>query len=79
MKFSPSLCIAIVAFLTREMAAIGLVERSGISWTYYPKRVMTNEVDRSVIITCTFLATVKFVHLHLSIRTFFKQVGRKMF
>ena len=26
-------------------------ERSQISWAYYPKRVMTNEIPRSVIIT----------------------------
>ena len=26
-------------------------ERSRISWAYYPKRVMTNEIARSVIIT----------------------------
>ena len=50
-------------------------EQSRISWAYSPKVVMTNEVARSVIITN--LTTVKFVHLNLSIRTFF--VGRKMF
>ena len=26
-------------------------ERSQISWTYYPKQVMTNDIARSVIIT----------------------------
>ena len=29
-------------------------ERSRISWAYYPKRVMTNEIARSVIITLHF-------------------------
>ena len=54
-------------------------ERSRISWAYYPKRVITNEIARSVIITLHSLTTVKFVHLHSSIRTFFERVGRKMF
>ena len=54
-------------------------ERSRIPWAYYPKRVMTNEIARLVIITYTFLTTVKFVHLHSSIRTFFERAGRKIF
>ena len=29
-------------------------ERSQIPWAYYPKRVMTNEIARSVIITLHF-------------------------
>ena len=57
-------------------------ERSRISWVYYPKVVRTNEIERSVIITYVALSltsTVKFAHLHLSIRTFFERVVRKMF
>ena len=34
-------------------------ERSRIPWAYYPKRVMTNEIARSAIITYNFLTTVK--------------------
>ena len=54
-------------------------EQSRVSWAYYPNIVMTNEIVRSVIIMYTFLITVKFVHLHWSIRTFFEWVGHKMF
>ena len=54
-------------------------EQSRISWAYYPKRVMTNENARLVIITWNFPYNSKFVHCHSSIRTFFERVGRKMF
>ena len=54
-------------------------EQSQTSWAYSPKVVMTNESVRLVIITCTSLTTLKFVHLHLGIRTFFERVGCKMF
>ena len=54
-------------------------EQSRNSWAYYPKRVMTNEIARSVIIMYTSLTTVKIVYLHSSIHTFFEQVGRKIF
>ena len=50
-------------------------EQSRIS--YYPKRVMTNEIVRSVIIICSTFLTM--YSLHLSMRTFFKRVCRKMF
>ena len=50
-------------------------ERSRIFGAYYPKWVMTNEIARSVIITYPF---VKFVHLHLSIRTLFEWVGQEL-
>ena len=53
-------------------------EQSQVSWAYYPNIVMTNEIVRSVIITYTFLITVKFVHLHSSICTFFERVCCKM-
>ena len=54
-------------------------EQSRIPWAYYPKRVMTNEIARLVIITYMLLTTLKFVHLHSSIRTFFERAGRKIF
>ena len=56
-------------------------ERSRISWAYYPNRVMTNEIARSVIIRSTFFTTVKLI-LSISIRAsvpFFERVGHKMF
>ena len=40
---------------------------------------MTNEIARTVNIMQDSLTTVKFVYLCSSIRTFFEQVGRKMF
>ena len=63
----------------RLPARNGSGERSKILWAYSPKVVMTNEIVRSVVITYTFFTIVKFVHLHLSIHTFFERVGCKMF
>ena len=54
-------------------------EQSQISWAYYPKVVTTNEIARLVIMTYTFLTTVKFVHFHLSINTFLSRFGHRMF
>ena len=54
-------------------------EQSRISWAYYPKGVIINEIARLVIITYTFLTMVKFAHLHSNIRTFFERAGRNMF
>ena len=48
---------------------------SRISWAYSPKRWKTNEIVRSLITSLT----LKFIHLHSSIRTFFEWVFCKKF
>ena len=46
---------------------------------YSPKWWKTNEIARLLIIRSTSLTTLKFIHLHSSIRTFFERVFRKIF
>ena len=46
--------VAVLQYCVRVVSCVCLRrsgEQSRISWTYYPKQVMTNEIARSVIIT----------------------------